>query len=80
MKLQDKKHKKDYRIQKICLERNKFVWHLIMNLKNNYLKKKMLKEANKKCKNFNIYNVVFFFFKKNTWRYHYFTPMICVTD
>ena len=35
------------------------VWHLLMNLKNNYLFKKMLKWANKKCKNFNNYNVVF---------------------
>ena len=40
MKLQEKKHKKDYRIRKICLERNKFVWHLLMNLKNNYFFKK----------------------------------------
>ena len=36
------------------------VWHLLMNLKTNYLLKKPLKWANKKCKNFNIYNVVFF--------------------
>ena len=35
-------------------------WHLLMNLKNNYLFKKLLKWANKKCKNFNIYNVLFF--------------------
>ena len=35
-------------------------WHLLMNLKNNYLLKKLLKWANKKCKNFNVYNVVFF--------------------
>ena len=27
-----------------------------MNLKNNYLSKKLFKRANKKCKNFNIYN------------------------
>ena len=32
------------------------VWHLLMNLKNNYLLKKLLKWANKKCKTFNIYN------------------------
>ena len=52
------------------------VWHLLMNLKNNYLFKKLLKWANKKCKNFNIYNVVFFEkIKKNTRRYHYFTPV-----
>ena len=35
------------------------VGHLLMNLKN-YLFKKLLKLANKKCKNFNIYKVVFF--------------------
>ena len=47
-----------------------------MNLKNNYLLKKLLKWTNIKCKNFNTYNVVFFKkkkIKKNTWRYHYFT-------
>ena len=27
------------------------VWYLLMNLKNNYLFKKLLKWANKKCKN-----------------------------
>ena len=37
-----------------------------MNLKNNYLLKKLLKWANKKCKNFNISNVVFL--KKNEKR------------
>ena len=31
----------------------------MMNLKNNYLLKKLLKWANKKCKNFNINNVAF---------------------
>ena len=36
----------------------------MMTLKNNYLLKKLLKWANKQCKNFNIYNVVFFY-KKN---------------
>ena len=52
------------------------LWHLMMTLKNNYLLKKLLKWANKQCKNFNIYNVVFFYkkkWKKNTWRYYYFT-------
>ena len=34
--------------------------HLLMNLKNNYLFKKLLKWANKKQNNFNIYNVAFF--------------------
>ena len=53
------------------------VWHLFINLKNNYLLKKLLKWANKKCKNFNIYDVRTFLkkLKKNTWRYHYFTPV-----
>ena len=46
------------------------VCHLLMNLKNNFLFKKVLKWANKKCMNFNIYNFVS---KKNTWRY-IFTP------
>ena len=32
--------------------------------KKNYLLKKLLKWANKRCKNFNIYNVVFYFSKK----------------
>ena len=46
-------------------------WHLLMNLKNNYLLTKLLKWANKKRKNFNIYNIVFFKkIKRNTWRYH----------
>ena len=31
------------------------VWHLLMNLKNNYSFKKLLKRANKKCECFNIY-------------------------
>ena len=31
------------------------VWYLLMNLTNNYLLKKLLKWANKKCKYFNIY-------------------------
>ena len=30
--------------------------------------------ANKKCKNFNIYNVIFLKKKKDTWR-HNFTPV-----
>ena len=40
------------------------VWHLLINLKNNYLLKKLLKWANKKCKNFNISNVAFFYKNK----------------
>ena len=53
-----------------------------MNLKN-YLLKKLLKWANKKCKNFNIYNVVFFvkkIKKNNTWRYRYFTHVYQISS
>ena len=32
------------------------IWHLSMNLKNKYLLKKLLKWANKKQNNLNIYN------------------------
>ena len=47
---------------------------LLMNLKNNYLLKKLLKWANKTQKNFNIYNVSFFKkITKTTERFHYFT-------
>ena len=35
-------------------------WHLLMNLKNKSLLKKLLKWANKKQNNFNVYNVAFF--------------------
>ena len=54
-----------------------FLWHLLMNLKNKCLFKKLLKWANEKCKNFNIYNVVFFKkkIKKIIRRYHYFTAV-----
>ena len=38
------------------------VWHLLINLKNNYLLQKLLEWTNKICKSFNIYNIVF---KKN---------------
>ena len=42
------------------------------NIKKNI--KKLLKCANKKCKNLNIYDVIFLkIIKENTWRYHYFT-------
>ena len=50
-------------------------WHLLINMKSNYLLKKQLEWANKKHKNFNIYNVVLKREKKNTWRYHCFTPV-----
>ena len=46
------------------------VWHLLINLKNNYLLKNWWSEP-KKCKNFNI-NVVFFFnIEKNTLIYDF---------
>ena len=49
------------------------VWHLLMNLKNNYLLKKTVEVLN-----FNIYNVVFLKKKKkkkkSTWKFNYFTP------
>ena len=53
------------------------VWDLLINLKNNYLLKKLLKWANRKCKDFSIYNVAFIKKqqKKNNWRYHDFTPV-----
>ena len=35
------------------------VWDLLINLKNNYLLKKLLKWANRKCKDFSIYDVAF---------------------
>ena len=40
------------------------VWHLLMNLKNNYSLKKLLNWTNKKCKNFIFNSIVFFFSKK----------------
>ena len=52
-----------------------YFWHLLINLKNKYLFEKMLKLANKKENNFNIYNAAFKIKNKKTWRYHYFTPM-----
>ena len=39
-------------------------WNLLMDLKSNYLLKKLLNWANEKCRNFNIYNFVFFKNKK----------------
>ena len=36
------------------------VWHLLMNVKKNYSLKKLLKWADKKCKNFDINNIVSF--------------------
>ena len=39
----------------------KNVWHLLMNLKKKKLYK-LLKWTNKKCKNFDIYNVMLHFF------------------
>ena len=50
-------------------------WHLLMNLKNNYLLKKLLKWANKKCANVITMSYLKKKEKKNTWRYYYFTPV-----
>ena len=53
-----------------------FCLAFIDKLENTYLLKKLLKWANKPCKNFNIYNVVFKKkTKKNTRRYHHFAPV-----
>ena len=43
-------------------------WHLLMNLKNNYFLKELLKWVNKKRENFNIYHNVFFKKDKKTPR------------
>ena len=42
------------------------VWHLLIKLKNNCLLKKLMTWTNRKCKNFNIYYVVFFQKNKKT--------------
>ena len=53
--------------QNLCLA-------FIYELEKQLFIKKTVKWANKKCKNFNIYNVVFFQTNKEKhWRYHYFT-------
>ena len=52
-----------------------FCLSFIDELEKQLFIKKLLKWANKKCKNLNIYNVVLKKIKKNTWRYHYFTPV-----
>ena len=41
-----------------------FVWHLLANLKNNYLLKKLLKWTNRKYKNF-IFFLMFYLKKKH---------------
>ena len=46
--------------------------HLLMNLKNNYLLKELLKWANKNCKNIDIYNVDII----TTWRFYTCVPKI----
>ena len=45
-------------------------------LQKTTIKKKMLKWPNKKCKNFNIYNIAFFKKNKDTWTYHNFTCVL----
>ena len=53
--------------QNLCLA-------FIYELEKQLFIKKTVKSANTKCKNFNIYNVVFFQTNKEKhWRYHYFT-------
>ena len=54
-----------------------YFWHLLMNLKNKYLLKILLKWTNKKQNDFNIYNAPHFLkeMKRNTQIYHYFTPV-----
>ena len=68
----------------------KFCLAFVGELENQLFIKKTVEVGNKKCKNFNIYTAVIFFYKKErktpgdiiiffskkkkTWRYHYFTP------
>ena len=47
------------RVNKITHMQRISFWHLLINLKNNHLFKKLLKWASKICQNFNIYYVVF---------------------
>ena len=55
---------------------SEFLFGIIDELEKQLLIKiKLLKWTNKKCKNFNIYNIVFFLIKKTTWRHHFFTPV-----
>ena len=54
------KNKKSYTCEDGGTHLRISVWYLWINLRNNYLLKKLLKWANKKYKNFNICNVVFF--------------------
>ena len=53
-------NQKSHTCEKDGAHHRTYFWHFFMNLKSNYLFKKLLKWANKKCKNFNTYNVVFF--------------------
>ena len=69
-----------YKISNTCEEGGAHLrvsfWHLLTNLKNNYLLKTMLKWANK-CKHFHICNVAFKKKKKkNTWKYPLKTQQI----
>ena len=54
------KNKKSYTCEDGGTHLRISVWYLWINLRNNYLLKKLLKWANKKYKNFNICIVVFF--------------------
>ena len=62
-------------MQKMWAHLRSSVWHLLINLKNNYLFKKLMKLANK-----NLRIVIFTMFflkriKKKPWRSHYFIPV-----
>ena len=53
------------------------VWHLLINLKNNYLLKKNCWSGPMKNVRILIFTMLYFLkkIKKNTWRYNYFTPV-----
>ena len=56
---------------------SEFLFGIFDELEKRLFIKKLLKWANKKCKNFNIQNVVFLkkIIMKNTYIYHYFRPL-----
>ena len=62
--MNEKQKKKPHKCEEGGAHLRNSVWYLLMNLKNNYLLEKLLKWANKKCKNFNIYNVLLFYKNK----------------
>ena len=72
-----KKKKKSHTCEECGAHLRILVWHLLMSRTWKTTIKNLLKWANKKCKTFNIYNVVYIKkkIKRNTRRYHYFTPV-----